>query len=153
MRLVAALVLDACQAELELGGELALAGTRTRVTLRVAGQSPLRQELRRETPQPPMAEVLKPAVASWRWPFTLALEPLAGDAATLLQQAGPLTGALVGEAGLRPGTHGSSGWEWFVALRVEPVAVPLQAADPLLGQTFWTQPLLPALTLIDWSLG
>lgn len=153
MRLVAALALDACRADLEIGGELMLAGTRTRVTLSLAGQSPLRHELRREAPQPPTAVVLKPAVASWRWPFTLALEPLAGDAAALLQQTGPLTGALVGEAGLRPGTHGSSGWEWFAALRVEPVAVPLLAADPLLGQTRWLQPLLPALTLVDWSLG
>ena len=153
MRLVAALALEACQADIEFGGELALAGTRTRVTLRVAGQAPLRVELRRETPQPPMAVALKPAVVSWQWPFTLALEPLAGDAAALLQQAGPLTGALVGEAGLRPCTHGSSGWEWFVMLRLEPVAVPLRAADPLLGQTRWVQPLLPALTLVDWSLG
>jgi hypothetical protein len=153
MRLVAALAMDACQAELELGGELAHADTRTKLTLRVAGQAPLRQELRREAPQPPMAAVLKPAVASWRWPFTLALEPMAGDAASLLQQAGPVTGALVGDAGLRPGTHGSSGWEWFVTLRLEPVAVPLQAADPLLGQVRWLQPLLPALTLVDWSLG
>jgi len=153
MRLVAALEMDACKAELELGGELALAGTRTRVTLRAAGQAPLRQELRRETAEPAMAAALKPAVASWRFPFTLALEPLAGDAAALLQQAGPLTGALVGEAGLRPCTHGVSGWEWFVGLRIEPVAVPLQVADPLLGNVRVTQALLPALVLVDWSLG
>jgi hypothetical protein len=145
--------MDACQAELELGGELTLAGTSTRLTLRVAGQAPLRHELRREALQPPMAAVLKPAVASWRWPFTLALEPLAGDSAALLQQAGPVTGALVGDAGLRACTHGSSGWEWFVSLRLEAVAVPLQSSDPLLGQTRWLQALLPALTLVDWSLG
>jgi hypothetical protein len=153
MRLVAALELDACQAELELGAELLLPGTRTRLALRLAGQAPLRHELRREAEQPPLVAALAPAVASWRWPFTLALEPLAGDQAALLQQAGPVTGALVGEAGLRPGTHGSSGWEWFAALRLEAVAVPLQAVDPLLGQSRWVQPLLPALTLVDWSLG
>jgi hypothetical protein len=153
MRLVAALEMDACKAELELGGEVVVAGTRTRITLRAAGQAPLRQELRRETATPPMAQVLQAAVASWRFPFVLALEPLAGDAAALLQQAGPLTGALVGEAGLRPCTHGSSGWEWFVGLRVEPAAVPLQLVDPLLGSSRQTLDLLPALVLVDWSLG
>jgi hypothetical protein len=153
MRVLAALELDGGQAELELGGELTLGATRTRVTLRTAGKAPLRQVLRREDPVPMLPAVLMPAVARWRWPFTLALEPLAGDSAALLQATGPVSGALVGEAGLRPGTHGSSGWEWFALLRVEPVAVPLLAADPLLGDARVTQALLPALTLVNWSLG
>lgn len=153
MRVVAALEMDAGQAELELGGELAVGGTRTRLTLRCTGQAPLRQTFQREDPVPTVAAVLMPAVARWRWPFTLALEPLAGDAAALLQAAAPLTGALVGEAGLRPCTHGSSGWEWYAMLRLEPVTAPLQVADPLLGAMATTQALLPAMVLVDWSLG
>lgn len=153
MRMVAALELDAGRAELELGGELTLAATRTRLTLRAAGQAPLRQTFLREQAVPALAAVLAPAVARWRWPFTLALEPLASDSAALLQSAAPVTGAIVGEAGLRPGTHGSSGWEWFVLLRLEPVQATLQVADPLLGQFATTQPLLPAMVLVDWSLG
>lgn len=153
MRLLALLELDACQAEIELGGELGVAGATARLALRLSGKQPLRQELRREAPEPPMMAVMKAAVAEWQWPFVLALSPLASDSAALLQQAGPTTGAFVGEAGLRPCTHGSAGWEWFVRLRIDAVAVPLLCADPLLGQQRFVQPLLPSLTLVDWSLG
>jgi hypothetical protein len=153
MRVVAALEMDAARAELELAGELALGSTRTRLVLRVAGQAPLRQTLQREAAVPTLPAVLMPAVARWQWPFTLALEPLADDSAALLQATAPVTGALVGEAGLRPGTHGSSGWEWYVLLRLEAVSARLCVADPLLGQSQLQQPLLPARTLIDWSLG
>ena len=153
MRLVAAIEMDGLDTDLQLGGELALAGTRSRITLRAAGKAPLRAEIRREAAEPPMAQALQPALARWQLPFTLTIEPLAGDQASVLQQTGPLTGALAGEAGLRPGTKGSSGWEWFVNLRLEPVAVPLQVSDPLLGSTRLTLPLLPAAVLIDWSLG
>ncbi len=153
MRLLAAFEMDACHADLQLGGELALGGTRSRLTLRVAGQAALRCEVAREAAQPPMAAAMQAAQTGWRWPFTLQIEPLAGDAGSLLQQAGPLSGALAGEAGLRPCTHGSSGWEWFARLRVEPVAVPLLVADPLLGTSRHTLALLPAAVLFDWSLG
>lgn len=153
MRLLAGLELDACQAELELGGELALEGTRSRITLRVAGQAPLRTELRREAPEPALGAVMKAAVARWSLPFVLTLEPLATEQGGLLQRAGPISGALSGEAGLRPCTHGSSGWEWYVQLQVEPVVVPWRVVDPLLGQTSVVQTLLPALQLVDWSLG
>ena len=64
-----------------------------------------------------------------------------------------MTGALVGEAGLRPRTTGGSGWEWFAALRIEPVSVPLALTDPLLGSLHQTLPVLPALTLLNWNLG
>ncbi len=153
MRLVAAFEMDGGQGELQFGGELALAGTRTRLTLRTAGQAPLRLQVRRETLEPPLLEQLLPAVARWRWPFELALEPLATDTGSLLQLAGAPTGALVGEAGLRPGTHGHGGWEWYARLSVEPVGVALQVDDPLLGQVGSVLPLLPALNLVDWSLG
>lgn len=153
MRVVAALEMDAAQAELEFGGELELGDTRTRITLRVAGQAPLRQTLRRETTMPGVQAVLGSAVAQWRWPFTLALEPLAGDRAALLQLAGPVSGALVGDAGLRPCTHGTSGWEWYVLLRLEAVTAPLALVDPLLGRQALLQPLLPDAVLVDWSLG
>ena len=153
MRVLASIEMEGCQADLQLGGELDLAGTRSRVTLRTAGQSAWRQTLQRETADVPLFDVMLPAVARWRFPFELSLEPVANEAGCLLQQAGPLSGALVGEAGLRPGTRGRSGWEWFVGLRLEPVIAALQVTDPLLGNRALTQPLLPALTLVDWSLG
>lgn len=153
MRVVGLFELIACQADLQLAGELTLSGSRTRITLRLAGQAALRQTLQRESPLPPLAELLMGAVARWRFPVELALEPLAVESGSLLQQAGPITGALVGEAGLRPCTTGTSGWEWFVGLRVEPVSVPLMVTDPLLGQRRFTQSLLPDLALVHWSLG
>ena len=165
MRVLGQLALDACLADLQLGGELGgeaapgdadphwLADTRSRITLRFAGQSALRQSVRRETPEPPLAAQLGGVVARWRFAAELSLEPLATDTGRLLQQAGPVSGALVGEAGLRPRTTGGSGWEWFASLRIEPVAVPLTLTDPLLGSLSRSLPLLPALTLLNWCLG
>jgi hypothetical protein len=69
----------------------------------------------------------------------------------LLQAAGPTTGALVGEAGLRPCTSGGSGWEWFAGLRVEAVSMPLALQDPVLGDTRIDVALLAARMLVDWS--
>jgi hypothetical protein len=151
MRLLAALELEACKAELRFSGEFALAGTRTRFTLRAAGSAPLRASLQRERADPPLAELMAGASAAWRFPFELALEPIAGDSGALLQAVGPVSGALVGAAGLRGCTSGSSGWEWFARLAVEPVAVKLAVDDPLLGRTTQEQPLLPALDLVNWS--
>ena len=161
MRLLGRLAQQACLAELELGGELAggpaapawLADTRTRLTLRFNGQAELRQALSREQAAPDLAEVLGTAVARWRFPADLLLEPLATDAGRIVQPAGPVTGALVGEAGLRPRTTGGSGFEWFANLRLEPVALPLVLDDPLLGRLHQTLDLLPALTLLQWRLG
>ncbi len=153
MRVLGQLALAACQADLLLSAELRCQGTRTRIALRWAGQAELRQMLRREAQLPPLAELLAGVVARWRFPAALTLEPVAVDSGALLQQAGPLTGALVGEAGLRPCTRGGSGWEWFVGLRLEAVSLPLQLSDPLIGEQRWLQALLPAATLVDWSLG
>ncbi len=153
MRVVAQLDLIGCLADLQLGGELTLAGTRSRLMLRLAGQAALRQTVQHDTPTPPLNEVLMAVVTRWRFPVELTLHPLANATGSVLQLAGPATGALVGEAGLRPCTKGCSGWEWFVGLRLEPVAVPLLVTDPLLGQQQLLQPLLPALTLVNWSLG
>lgn len=154
MRLVAQLELDALRVDWRLAGDATLAGARCRLALHCEGQVALQTELRHETAEPSLAERLLPvAVARWRLPFTATVEPLAGESAALLQADGPLTGALVGEAGLRPNTHAGSGWEWFCGLRIEPVTLPLAVVDPLLGRLQFTQPLLPALSLVDWSLG
>ena len=170
MRLLGQLALDACLADLALGGELGghdsaaaraaaladtawLADTRTRITLRFAGQAPLQQSLLRDAPLIPLPAVLGSAVARWRYPADLALQPLATDTGCLLQQAGAPSGALVGEAGLRPRTSGGSGWEWYALLRIEPVAVPVVVTDPVGGNLQRSLSLLPALTLLDWSLG
>ncbi|MDP1534724.1 MAG: hypothetical protein Q8L92_14210, partial [Rubrivivax sp.] len=128
------------------------AGTRTKLRLRCAGKAPLRQRVQRVAALPPLFDAMLPVLARFRLRFEIEIEPLASDTGSLLQVAGAVLGSLVGEAGLRPRTSGGSGWEWFAGLRIEPLSVPLRVIDPLLGQTRFVQPLLPALTLVDWSV-
>jgi len=152
MRLVGALDLQACQADLQAEGELGLDGARSRLLLRCVAAAPLQLQLRREAAEPPLLPTLLPCRSSFRLPFTTELTPLATDTGTLLLPAGPCTGALVGEAGLRPRTSGGSGWEWFAQVRLEAAQLPLLIADPVLGQRRFTHPLWEAQTLVDWSL-
>lgn len=153
MRMVAAFDMQACIAELRLGGELTLLDSRSQIELRSSGKALLRQKVQHEQAQPPLADALLPVRAAWEFPFELSLEPMTNETGCLLQQVGQLTGGLVGEAGLRPCTKGGSGWEWFAGLRIEPVTTMLQLNDPLLGQRLLKLPLLPAMPLLDWSLG
>lgn len=153
MRVVAALDLQAGQVDLEFGGELHKGQARSHVSVRVQGQAPLQQTLVREQATPTVAAVLMPAVARWRWSFTATVDPVANDSAALLMAAGPVSGALVGEAGLRPCTHGRSGWEWYALVRVEPAVLPLSLVDPLLGAENFNLPLWPEQVLLNWSLG
>ena len=92
-------------------------------------------------------------MASLRLPFAVEHDPVAGAEAVVCSRLGPCSGALVGEAGLRPRLSGGSGWQWYVRLAVEPVLAPVVLHDPLLGQTHCTLALLPAMPLLDWSLG
>ncbi len=78
-----------------------------------------------------------------RWIAVLGLAVLGGC-------AGPGSGA-GGAVGLEQRPDGP-GLRWFVRLRVEPVATQLRIHDPLLGVQVVQQPLLPAQTLVDWSL-
>lgn len=153
MRLVGELQMQACQADLTFEGELAARGARSRITLRCVAQAPLQLSLRREAPEPALLPTMLPALARFRLPFEAEVVPLASDSGTLLQAAGPGSGALVGEVGLRPRTSGGSGWEWCAALRLEPVNLALEWVDPLLGRGTFTQALLPAQVLLDWKLG
>lgn len=153
MRLVADFQLQAVLSDWRLDGELTLAAARARITLRCLGQAPLAGMVRRETAEQPLLALLPQLQTRFRLPLQVDLTPLAGDSAAILQAAGTCTGALVGEAGLRPRTRGGSGFEWFAALRLEAVQLPVQVTDPLLGQHRQTLPLLPAMTLLDWSLG
>jgi len=161
MRLVGQLALDAAVADLQLQGEWgadpnsgdALAGTRTRLRLQLAGSARLEQRLARTATKPTLEAMLGGALVRWRWPVQLQVEALATASARLAQALAPAAGALVGEAGLRPCTSGSSGWEWFAGLRLEPVSISLGSHDPLLGWQQHTLQLLPAITLVDWRLG
>lgn len=141
-----------CALQLNLLGEITVGASRSRLRLQTEGGAPLQFALTREQAATPLLEALLPARASWRCPFTIDVDPIANDEAVVCQSIGPCTGAIVGEAGLRPRAAGS-GWQWFVKLALEPVMAPLTLHDPVLGQTQRKLALLPALTLVDWSLG
>jgi hypothetical protein len=153
MRLVGELDMQALQVDLQFGGTLAVAGAQAHLALRCHGGAPLRLPLRREAAEPALLPVLLPALVRFSLPFEAELTPLAADSGALLQTAGPCSGTLAGEAGLRPRTSGGSGFEWFAALRLEAVNLPLATLDPLLGHSTQLQPLLPAQALLDWRLG
>ncbi len=152
MRVLGALDLQACQAELQAEGELALGGGRARLVLRCTAAAPLALQLRREAAEPPLLPTLLPARQRFSLPFSAELTPLATDTGTLLQATGPCSGALVGEAGLRPRTSGGSGWEWFATLRLEAASLPLALVDPVLGVQHFSHKLWDEQPLLDWSL-
>ncbi len=152
LRLVGAMEMQVAQAELQFEGELALSGARARIVLRCVGVAPLSLQLSREQAEPPLLPVMQPALVRFRLPFVAEVTPMATDHGALLQAAGPCSGALVGEAGLRPRTSGGSGWEWFASLRLEPAVLALAAVDPVLGAHGFAHPLWPARTLLDWRL-
>ncbi len=143
-----------CSLDLVLGGEIESGGARTAVTRRARGSARLQLALQRERPQdPPLLAALGAAVLRWRFPFEIAVDPIATALGVVCRDAGPCSGAVAGEAGLRPRQSGGSGWEWFIRLTIEPVLAPMTLHDPVLGATRRSVALLPALPLLDWSLG
>ena len=93
---------------------------------------------------------------TWRFPFTLEIEPLAGaEPSTLSAAAGPMpiTGALVGECGLRAARR----WRRpAVVLRPARRAGDRSSArSPIRcsAASRQTRKIFPALSLVDWSAG
>jgi len=82
----------------------------------------------------------------------LAVESVARDELAVLNAASLVTGALVGSGGLRLRSDGP-GLQWYMTLSIEPANVVMHWHDPLLGQQELLHPLLPAMILLDWSLG
>lgn len=143
----------ACSLALTLQGDMDLGGSRARVQLQAEGSQTLCQPVLRDTPRPGLLETVLPLAAELRLPFTITVDPIAHDDGLVWREAGPCSGALTLSAGLRPRQSGGSGWQWFVRAALEPVMAPLVLHDPVLGLTHRQLALLPALPLIDWSLG
>jgi hypothetical protein len=142
----------ACRLDLQLAGNVDVGASRTRLRLQARGAAPLSFACHREQPVPSLLETLLPARVQWRCPFTVDFDPIANDPPVVCGSIGPCSGAIVGEAGLRPRQAGS-GWQWFVRIALEPVLVPLTLCDPVLGDTQRKLALLSAMPLLDWSLG
>jgi hypothetical protein len=137
---------------LELAGEVEVGVTRTRIRLRVHGDSPMKHVLAREAVSPSLFEVLLGVTSRWQMKFQVDFDPVAVDDGVLWRNAGPCTGSLTGEVGLRPCPSGG-GWQWYARMRSEPVSMPICLHDPVLGQTHRTLFLLPGVDLLEWSLG
>ena len=155
MRTQGVLDLLALSIELRLSGELVDSSTRSRIRVQCKGRRELRMTIAQLGATAPEGQELKSALRTWRFPFTLEIEPLAGAEPATLSAAAvpvPITGALVGECGLRVRADGA-GHHWFFALRVEPVAIVVETSDPLLGGARQTRKIFPAMTLVEWSAG
>jgi len=154
-------------AELVLGGEFVLGEARARLKLVATGAQALRGPLARDGAGAALPDFLVAARRQLRLPFTAQVAPMCGESAATLagsvtpglaatgplhSAAVPIGGALVGDYGLRARRDGQ-GWQWFATLKLEPVAMLLTLHDPLLGQTALPRALLPAIDLLDWSLG
>ena len=155
MRTHGALDLVAFACDLALTGELVDGDARARIRVACAGRCELRATVAQVGEAAAEGQSINAVQRSWRFPMTLAIEPLASaGSASLAVGAGPVpvTGALVGECGLRPRPDGR-GQQWFFALRLEPVDVVVDGIDPLLGRSRRAHQLLPAIALVDWSAG
>jgi hypothetical protein len=152
LRLLGALEMQACQADLHAESELNLGDGRARLALHCVASAALAVQLRREAAEPPLLSTLLPAKVTFTLPWTAEVTTIATEAGTLLQAAGPCTGALEGEAGLRPRSSGGSGWEWFATLRLTKGSMPLALVDPVLGVESFSHALWPDTPLLDWSL-
>lgn len=151
-RLAGQMDLMACQLDLRFSGSLAFQGSLSKLSLTCAAAEPLKAVWERRAIDADPLQALQSAQCSFRQPFVLALDVVAQPEAAVLGVAGPVLGALVGSCGLRPRADGA-GLQWFATLAVEPVSVRLHWHDPLLGQQEFVQALLPAVQLVDWSLG
>ena len=155
MRTEGALDLLALSIELRLSGELVDGTARSRIRIHCKGRSEMRMTIAQLGDQAAEGQSLKAALRTWRFPFTLEIEPLAGVEPATLSAAAvpmPITGALVGECGLRVRADGG-GQQWFFGLRSEPVTVVTEISDPVLGGARQARKVFPAMTLVEWSAG
>jgi hypothetical protein len=152
LRVAGALDLIACRLDLRCTGVLAMAGSLSRLTLHCAAADRLQSSWERLPDDADLNAMLERTKVAFRQPFVLVMESVARDELAVLNAGSAVTGALVGSCGLRPRPEGP-GLQWFATLAVEPANVLMQWHDPLLGQQELLHPLLPAATLVDWSLG
>lgn len=152
-RLAGMLDLVACRLQLRLAGDFQLYGAHGRLDLHCSGAELLNINFESRAEDSDPAAALERAQTRFRQPFALQLEALAGEhPAALLDLAGPLAGAVTGACGLRARSDGP-GLEWFLELAIEPVSVRFVVSDPLLGSLSAVRTLLPAIKLVQWSLG
>jgi hypothetical protein len=152
MRIAGAMDLIACQLSLRFSGVLSLAGSLSRLGLHCTASEPMQTAWERQPDDLDPQALLAGARAAFRQPFVLVVESAARDELAVLNAASLVTGAVVGSCGLRMRPEGT-GLQWFATVGIEPAHVVVQVHDPLLGREEIVHPLLPAMSLLDWSLG
>lgn len=150
-RVAGQLNLVAARLSLRLSGQLALGGSLSQWRLHCAGQVPLSAQWDATAAEGQGALPPAGAQVAIRLPLALQVDVAATETACMVD-ASLVAGAVVGQCGLRPRPDGL-GWQWFARLAVEPVHAQCRVSDPLLGLLQWRRALLPAMTLVDWSLG
>lgn len=154
MRIEALLDLVASRVALRFTGELSRAGSRSSIVLQTDHTVPLKAAWTRRPTDVELGPALAPLSVAIHQGFTLALQPWAGAdlaVASLVPSEGTVVrGAITGQVGLELRNDGP-GLRWFARLALSPVGTTLRVVDPLLGVQTLPQPLLPALSLLDWS--
>lgn len=145
MRMQAALDLTAWQLDLQLSGRLQLEGSDSLLQLTCGGREELQLDWHNS------ASETVPPVCQFRHPVRLQLQSVAGTEACVAHLAAQPAAALAGSLGLRARPDGP-GFEWFVHATLEPVTARVRRLDPWLGSVEQDLPLLPALTVVAWSL-
>lgn len=156
LRIAGMFDLVACRLHLRLAGTLRLHGSISRLSLDCLAVHPLRAGFERgpeaAATGADLLAALAPARCQASQPFTLALQAIADSEASFLDVASPVMGSLEIDCGLRQRPQGH-GLQWYAKISLQPLAVRLRLHDPLLGSRSLQHPLLPALNLLDWSLG
>jgi hypothetical protein len=155
LRVDGLLNLVAAALDVHLSGELNIGGARARVHLSTKGRNELRMEVAQLGAQADEDKSLAVATRSWRFPFLFEVEPIASAELTTLSAAPApveLIGAISGKCGLRPRPD-TAGSQWFCSVMLEPVTAVLVGRDPIVGAATHTVPLMPAMSLLDWSAG
>jgi hypothetical protein len=151
-RIAGQMEMIACQLDLRLTGLLALQGSTSRLHMECKALERLVMSFERQEDDDDIAAWLGTAQLSFRLPWVLHLESTADPGLGMVDPASPVSGAVVGSCGLRARPDGL-GLQWFAKLGIEAVAALLHWHDPLLGRRELVRPLLPEMTLVDWSLG
>jgi len=150
-RLLGKLDVIACRLQLTLTGDLALDDSVSRLTLQCHADERLQVAWETDRPDAPLLPDQPPAHTAFRLPFVLQVDGVAVASGALLD-SGPVSGAVVGQCGLRPRADGA-GLQWFAQVALEPVHAVFRVHEPLRGQALHARCLLPAMPLVDWSLG
>lgn len=150
-RIIGRMELMACQLNLRLSGELEWQGALGRLSLYSHGREHLQSTWERSAADTELLPTSPPTSTSFSQPFVLQVESVAQAGAALLD-CGPVSGAIVGSCGLRARGDGM-GLQWFAKLDLQPAQVTLHWHEPLLGLQTLPRLLLPAIKLLDWSLG